>query len=98
MIWERRGDVGYHALTAEKINCLIGEIIDRQPVVDAEPVKHGTWIAIEEQSAICSRCKSPLKSNGKDMTGNALIHKAVYHYCPNCGAKMDRGISDGIDE
>lgn len=39
--------------------------------------------------AYCSECHFSFATNGVDKTGKALIHKAVYKYCPNCGAKMD---------
>ena len=56
---------------------------------DVQPVKHGRWKQIGEQSAKCTACGGVLKSNGKDKTGKALIFNAVYHYCPYCGARMD---------
>lgn len=51
-----------------------------QPVVDAEPVRHGHWELIDREEPRrygCSQCK-----------------RMVWHeenYCPNCGAKMDGG-------
>lgn len=54
-----------------------------------EPVKHGEWIIYEtynceggEIHLICSECKSePM----------AWSSKRFFNYCPNCGAKMDKG-------
>ena len=65
-------------------NSLVCELIDAQPVADVEPVRHGKW---EMYGAItrgtlaipiyrCSECKED--------TNNWF-----WHYCPNCGAKMD---------
>ena len=57
-------------------------VIDEQPTVDAEPVRHGHWIfnpkdALEMMFTLpkCSECgaESPVVGN----------------YCPHCGAKMD---------
>lgn len=51
--------------------------------------RFGKWVQIGEQSAKCIECGGVLKSNGIDKTGKALIFNAVYHYCPNCGIRMD---------
>lgn len=54
------------------------------PTIEAEPVRHGTWIekrkktlfeGLYEVSYDCSCC------------GNKVYGK--YNYCSNCGAKMD---------
>lgn len=65
------------------------EIIERIKERGWEPVKHGRWIPLNDQTAKCSLCGTMESTYGKDKTGQALIHKAVKKYCPNCGAKMD---------
>ena len=70
------------------------EMINRQPTIEAEPVKHGTWIdtpvpAENTFVAKCSVCGFWQKTNCEDKTGKHLIHKAVYRYCAGCGARMD---------
>ena len=65
------------------------EHIDNAPTVDAQLVKHGKWIPMDEYCAKCSKCGWWQKTNGKCCTGHANIHKAVYKYCTACGAKMD---------
>ena len=64
----------------------LGEWIDEQPTVNAEPVRRGRWIKkrttlkyIEHYE--CSACGS---------------WQGMYwmNYCPNCGAKMDGGKQD----
>lgn len=63
--------------------------IDEAPTVDAVEVVHGEWTTIEDDytgmtALECSECNEewwfeddpPIK---------------YYHYCPNCGAKMDGG-------
>lgn len=72
----------------DAIDCLVPEVIADIPAADVQPVKRGRWAQIGEQSAKCTACGGVLKSNGIDKTGKALIFKAVYHYCPCCGAKM----------
>lgn len=48
------------------------------PAVDAEPVRHGRWIAQDDTFTrfMCSECKAK-NYDGSD------------NYCPNCGARMD---------
>ena len=62
-------------------------IVNLQPTID--PVKRGKWIPINERAAKCSLCGAWEYTNGRDKTGTAIIHKAIKHYCPNCGARMD---------
>lgn len=48
------------------------------PSVDTPPVKYGHWISKFENGKVntyCSACGS--------------ITYGLYHYCPDCGAKMD---------
>ena len=47
------------------------------------------------KAAYCSFCGVQQITNVRDRTRKALIHKAVYRYCPNCGAKMGGGNKDG---
>ena len=42
-----------------------------------------------QKSAYCSVCGIQQITNGRDKTGKARIHKAIFRYCPYCGAKMD---------
>lgn len=65
-------------------------IIDK--VDNAEPVRHGEWIdkpTIQEFAGRnipvveCSKCGIAFC----DLINN---HRYMYHYCPNCGAEMDK--------
>ena len=67
------------------------------PAADVVPVMHGKWEdkevihkkCIEEwQSARCSAC-------GKYHTTPYMYYFDDFKFCPNCGAKMDGGESDG---
>lgn len=52
--------------------------IENMPTIEAEPVRHGTWIKSGGNKYpvyTCSECKYD--------SNTATIH------CPNCGAKMD---------
>ena len=60
------------------------------PVIEAEPVKHGTWKAVPNRILIggrvatqgtaweCSACNNSSKQ-----------YLPTMKYCPNCGARMD---------
>ena len=54
-------------------------LIDEQPTIEAVPVVHGEWIPCENGGYYCSNC---------DRRVAFLVHQ---YFCPNCGAKMDRG-------
>ena len=69
------------------------EIINNAPTIEAEPVKHGRWIIRDNPGTgwyrvTCSEC-------GEDVTSVVPVigffpdAKAVWNYCPDCGAKMD---------
>ncbi len=64
------------------------DCVRNAPTIEAEPVRHGYW-AIRPSGwsaydCVCSKC-------GESGTPD-------YKYCHNCGARMDGGISDGINE
>ena len=61
-------------------SALLEELLDEQPTIDAEPVRHGKWIYhIDSESIgetwICSEC------NGEELCKTK--------FCPYCGARMD---------
>lgn len=55
--------------------------IDAIPTADVAPVVRGEWIDAETGKCKCSHCKNAYK----------IKAKFLYSYCPNCGARMDRG-------
>lgn len=69
----------------------IQNIINDQPTIEAEPVKHGRWVPIEYDGYAdgnpvwdlweCSECQEEHSGDEDTLTP----------YCPNCGAKMDGG-------
>lgn len=86
-------------------------ILDAAPVIEAEPVRHGRWMIevynpeecetnviaydptiIENPygTMFCSECKGEPLLNGQE----EVVPSA---YCPNCGARMDGGASDGTE-
>lgn len=63
-------------------------IVDEQPAVDVEPVRHGRWVKYAGK-LICSECKKypPMKD---ESGGWRTYHE--WPYCPNCGTKMDEEV------
>ncbi len=65
-------------------NCVslatLGEVIDKQPTID--PVKHGKWVWLSDDSVMCSAC-------GKVQNTNDNCDAGDWDFCPNCGARMD---------
>ena len=60
------------------------DLIRKAPTADVAPVVHGEWIR-KNGELYCSVC------------GNEALMDEVYYkspYCPDCGAKMDRGNTD----
>lgn len=61
----------------------LDDVLDRQPTIDAEPVRHGKWQPMNERNEIygdvymCDNC------------GRGFVSCENFHYCPKCGAKMD---------
>lgn len=60
----------------------VKRFVKNLPTVEAEPVRHGYWI-IRGGDMWCSEC------GYGDVT--EFGEPEDYRYCPNCGAKMDRG-------
>lgn len=77
----------YNVLTslAERQNEIL-DIVENSPTIEATPVVHGRWEWIEDSTNNCSAC------------GHTTFFypclETVPNYCPNCGAKMDGGVSD----
>ena len=63
-------------------------VIDRQPTVDAEPVRRGKWIEVGSGFNYHFECSECGWKDGYPFNDR---HK----YCPNCGAKMLGGIDNG---
>lgn len=83
----RRGQIK-HLLYEHCLNGRITKTILKEQfeaLNEAEPVKHGRWEQPFKNTGNydfrCSECKKYRFHNGE------MAHK--YHYCPNCGAKMD---------
>lgn len=64
---------------------MVEKIVERQPTVDAEPVRHGRWIRNPDDvnAFFCSLCGC---WNG--VWWNEFA-ECTLKFCPWCGAKMD---------
>lgn len=59
--------------------------LENEPTIDAEPIRHGKWIVLDEcanEGVYCSCCH---KKVYKLPYANQRLNS---NYCPNCGAKM----------
>lgn len=65
----------------DDIIAAVEDLIDKQPTIEAAPVVHGRWLPVEDSIFPGTKEKCSLCSIRKG-TGY------VYHYCPNCGARM----------
>lgn len=72
--------------------------LEKQPTIDAVPVRHGANIGedyAECDQFVCDQCGIELQGwyrVERDMDdGEEINHEYTFHYCPNCGAKMDGG-------
>lgn len=81
-LWGRK-----FAADADKYD-MLQEMLDKLeaiPAADVEPVRHGAWYPCfedwrqQQEGNKCSVC-------GFEYYGTGI---RSFHYCPNCGAKMD---------
>ena len=52
-------------------------LLEQAKEVEAEPIKRGKWIRVNDEFSQCSLCKYPVHTSWGET-----------NYCPNCGAKM----------
>ena len=74
-------------LTPYTLRYLIGKF----PTLDVEPVKHGEWLEWELFSSDSRWYRYACSCCGEKYDNNTTYWK----FCPNCGAKMDGGKTDG---
>lgn len=51
------------------------ESIKNAPTIDAEPIQHGKWIKVGDNTYRCSQCNEVSCCNG--------------NFCTDCGARME---------
>lgn len=57
-------------------------------VMDVQPVKHGEWKHVAGMNSKCSVCSHYFPVSEFDSRPFDI------NFCPNCGARMDRGADD----
>lgn len=57
------------------------------PTIEAEPVRHGTWVKDKDGFHHCSECGED--TDRKEDSFGYDIGEFKNPYCGNCGAKMD---------
>ena len=75
------------------------EIVLDAPEVSVQEVEHGEWLGVadgyyEDEQIYdmwrCSECGCGCETDYPE-------EKPKWHYCPNCGAKMDGGTENALD-
>ena len=74
-------DMSKRQIKQRDLNASFFAVINEQPTVEAEPIRHGHWIRPYhdhyKQCSVCERIHYTIPWNAA--------------YCPFCGAKMDGG-------
>ena len=74
----------------------VRDVIRGVPAADVAPVVHGRWEdSIDEWFGTdvytCSKCRESY------VLVEGTPKENLWHYCPNCGAKMNGGDGDAVD-
>ena len=71
-------------------------VIKSAPTADVVEVRHGKWIETQEPlgwcDVDCAECSVCHESWIIDEDSSIDDYECIWHYCPNCGAKMDGDI------
>lgn len=69
--------------TALNLACeIVDAVISECDTIDAEPVRHGRWMAPYRGRAACSAC-------AQEQEVEMFVGNPTQKYCARCGAKMD---------
>ena len=98
--WRMERTVTDHERQYEKYLTIgqMNDVIDEQPTVDAEPVRHGEWVKMRgmmppeymglKECSVCGWHINPIGRTAFDK------HESEFCYCPHCGARMDEQFAD----
>ena len=74
------------------LRCAYGDA-QRFPAADVVEVRHGEWVETQEPlgwcDVDCAECSVCHESWIIDEDSSIDDYKCLWHYCPDCGAKMD---------
>ena len=69
--------------------------VQYMPAADVVEVRHGEWIETQEplgwRDVDCIECSVCHENWIIDEDSSIDDYECMWHYCPNCGAKMDGG-------
>ena len=78
----------------------IYNVIKSAPTADVVEVRHGKWIENQEPlgwcDVDCAECSVCHESWIIDEDSSIDDYECMWHYCPNCGAKMDGDTNDEL--
>ena len=77
-------------------DCMTHSIIDEQPTIEAEPVRHGRWIKDKDGFHHCSECGENTDRQEDAFGYDISEFKTIY--CGNCGAKMDLNLPEETED
>ena len=91
----------YSSKLALKMGEMFQKLIDEEPTIDAEPVRHGKNVTATHPSDmfVCSECGFSCEITEiryEDGMGEPDSYEYDCKHCPDCGAKM-RGDEDATD-
>ena len=66
------------------------EILNKQPTIDAEPVRHGKWANDAMGVLRCSECNAQAPWRYKGEMYDMVDYRWKANYCPVCGTRMDK--------
>ena len=78
----------------------IYNVIKSTPTADVVEVRHGKWIENQEPLGWCDvdciECSVCHESWIMDEDSSIDDYECIWHYCPNCGAKMNGDMNDEL--
>ena len=77
--WAEALDVAIISLEVDEEYDEVLKILGRKEPADVAPVIHARWEKDNTHSIHCWKCSNC-----------SMHHRAMYDYCPSCGAKMDK--------